>query len=47
MLWNSLVCLDHWSVKTLSLEVQGSNPNSENFYFLKILMQIKNKISKF
>ncbi len=31
----------------MSLEVWGSNPNNENFDFINISTQIKNKISKF
>lgn len=29
MLWNNLMCLDHFNIKTLSLEVWGSNPDNE------------------
>jgi hypothetical protein len=32
--------LNHFSVKTLSLEVWGSNLDNENFDFIKILAQI-------
>ncbi len=29
MLWNNLMCLDHFNIKTLSLEAWGSNLDSE------------------
>jgi hypothetical protein len=57
MLWNSLVCLDHFNVKTLSLEIWGSNLDGECwgfqtlivnfFYFIKTLAQIRNNFEKF
>jgi hypothetical protein len=44
MLWNSLMCIDYFSFKSLSLKVFGSKPNTWTFDFIQILAQIINKI---
>jgi len=56
LLWNNLMCLDNFSIYILPLWVCSSNPSSEclvsnpdneNFDFIKILAQIRNNFSKF
>jgi len=46
MLKNNLVCLSCPSFNLLSWELCGSKPNIWALDFIKILTQIKNKISK-
>jgi hypothetical protein len=39
MLWNNLMCLNQFDVKTLSLEVWGSDPHSGCLGFQNLTMK--------
>jgi alpha-galactosidase/6-phospho-beta-glucosidase family protein len=46
MLWNNLMCLDYFNLKSMLWKVYGSNHDSWTFDFIKISTQIINKFLK-
>jgi hypothetical protein len=46
MLWNTLVCLDYFNLKSLLWTICNSKLDNGTFYFIKFLAQIINNFSK-